>query len=416
MSDYEQRYPGTDVRRVEIDRHDGDVTVRWSARDDVLVGGEQAADVEVDGDTLTIKGDVEFGRRGSFNRSSLRVELPETVQETRIRVRNGDVELAQARGGIDARVDHGDLEIKGGRGELAAKLGAGDVKVETYAGPVALASGTGDVGMNDIEGPVTIQTGNGDVTLRGGRGDVAVQTARGDLLIRDRDAASAEVKTGAGDVSLNGGTIESVAVQTGMGDVQCRAGLGPGNHEFTTGAGDIAVAVPRDLSARIDATTVSGSIDSEVPLVAVGKRGPKSVLGRRLVGGIGESGARAEIRIRSVRGDVSITWLNGVSGTPSAPAGNWRGADDLNLDLDADVERDDDMSMRAIPVPPPAPPAPGAPEAPRPDLQPDTGTPERASDVAGEERAILSALAAGTLSIAEAERLLDALARRGSAS
>ncbi|HUZ02682.1 MAG TPA: DUF4097 family beta strand repeat-containing protein [Thermomicrobiaceae bacterium] len=398
MNDHEQRYPGADVRRVEIDGGDGDLSVRWSAREDVLVGGDETGvEVELDGDTLSVTRASTRGLLGIFSNPSLRVELPDTVREARVRVRSGDVVLEQARGGIEARVDHGDLRVRGGRGELAVKLGAGDVSVDAYSGPIAVASGAGDVGLTGVDGPLAIQSGAGDVTLRGGHGDVAIKSGRGDMVMRDRGGEHAEVKTGAGDVSITGGAIGSVAIQTGMGDVSCATVLGADDHEFTTGAGDITVAVPRGLSARIEATTVSGSIDSDIPLVAVGKRGPKSVLGRRLVGGIGDGAQRAEIRIRSVRGDVRLKWLDGAAAGRTASSTAWSDSpEDTDVDVEVDVDMDTKMDVETG----------DASETVAPKSEP-------APSGAGEERAILSALAAGTISVAEAERLLDALARRG---
>lgn len=393
MSVREQHYPGADVRRLEIDGGDGDLSVRWIARDDVLVAGaESGVEVEVDGDTLTITRASTRGLLGIFSNPPLGVEVPETVREARLRVRSGDMALEHALGGVEARVDHGDLRVRGGRGELALKLGAGDVSVEAYTGPIAASSGAGDVTLASTGGPVAIQSGAGDVALRGGQGDVAIKSGRGDTVVRDRSCDHAEIKTGAGDVSLTGGAVGSTAIQTGMGDVSCSTRLGAGEHEFTTGAGDITVAVPRGLAARIDATTVSGSINSDVPLVAVGKRGPKSMLGRRLVGGIGEGSQRAEIRIRSVRGDVRLKWLDGAGvATEAAPVGWSDAPEDADSDVEVDVDVDVDAGGSQI----------------------TTAAPEPASPGAGEERAILSALAAGTISVAEAERLLDVLARRG---
>lgn len=320
MSESEQRFPQGDVRRIEIRCHDGDVALRWSARDDVLVSADEAVDATIDGDTLTILPDTGLGPRGGTGGSPLRLELPETVQETRIRNRNGDVVLEQARGAVDAAVDRGHLEVRGGRGELAVKLGAGDVTVGAYTGPIAVTAGSGDVTLSDVGGPVAIQAGSGGVSLRGGAGDVAIQSGSGDIVVRDRACAHAEVTTGAGDVAISGGSSGSTAIQTASGAVDCATTLGTAEHGFSTATGDIRVAIPRELTARIDATTVNGAIDAEAPLVAVETRGPRRMFGRKLEGGIGEGAERAEIRIRSVRGDVRLTWLDGADVTPSAPA------------------------------------------------------------------------------------------------
>src|SRR3712207_7575171 len=50
---------------------------------------------------------------------------------------------------------------------------------------------------------------------------------------------------------------------------------------FVTGSGDLTVGLTRDLPARVEAVSALGSIHSDVTLVSVGQRGPKSMLDRK---------------------------------------------------------------------------------------------------------------------------------------
>jgi hypothetical protein len=229
--------------------------------------------------------------------------------------------------------------------------------------------------------------------------------------------------------------------------------------------------VPRGLSARIEAITTLGNIRSDLPLVSVGQRGPKSMFGRRLVGSLGEGTERAEISLRTARGDLRLEWLDGRGG---GEARDWPEAEvDIRIgDIGVHVDRAVGAAFAAAgwpfgqptpPTPPtepmgptpPTPPSPPSPPSP-PDViyaPPASPTAERRADDAAEgahfqppdpapspqvgraepaflpdpeagdppaerpappdreaeQRQILEALAAGRLSVADAERLLTAL-------
>jgi hypothetical protein len=207
--------------------------------------------------------------------------------------------------------------------------------------------------------------------------------------------------------------------------------LGLAAHTFNTNSGNISVAVPHGLAARIEAATTLGSIRSDLPLVSVGQRGPKSLFGRRLVGSLGDGPVRAEITLRTARGDIRLGWLDAA--VPPAPPG--AAAPDARA---AHEWRAGDLPVPPVPPAPPARPTPpevvirlpaatAAPAPPPADVRPatppaDAGPltlgraepaflPDAAPAAAPEaaQRRVLEALAAGQISVAEAERLLAAL-------
>ncbi|MDI3341325.1 MAG: DUF4097 family beta strand repeat-containing protein [Sphaerobacter sp.] len=386
MTGTEQRIPAARVKGVRIEGADGDLTVTWSAREDILIQGE-AIDVTQHGHHVEIAWSPLVASRpitsilGIGTGKLVEIDLPLTLREAEISLRTGDMRLTAPRGDVRVRLDRGDLDVTEGAGELEAKVGDGTIRVERFRGPVAIHSGAGDVKLERVDGKVAVQSGAGDVILRGGSGAVGLKLGVGDAVIDERQSDRLTVRLGSGDVIIRGGASAETSVQNGLGDITCRATLGLGQHDFTAGSGDIVVGVPRDLPARIEVVTARGDVSTDLPLVSVGKRGPRSVLGRRLVGSVGEGKERAELRVRTVRGDVDLRWL---AATGEAPA-----AEPAHAASPAPPEPAGDA---AIPLGPPLADAWQARES--------------------EERAILTELAAGRLTVAEAELLLDALARR----
>lgn len=401
----EQRIPAMGIQTVSINGRDGDVTVTWTTGEEIVVRGEQIEIDEHNGEA-TIAQEPREGFLGLLGTKGIEVELPETIAEVRIAARRGDVRLEGPRGDVNAKLDHGDIRARGGSGELALRLGAGDCRVDAYQGPVSIQTGAGDVSLIGIDGALTIQSGAGDITVRGGSGDVNLKSGAGDCEVLERDCDELSLKTGTGDVTIRGGQTRRTSIQSGLGDVGCTAMLGLGHHSVITGAGDVTLSVPRELPARIEVTTVHGEVESDIPLVTVGKRGPRSLFGRRLVGSTGEGEPRAEITVRTGKGDVAVRWLAATAA----------------------------LARPVVPAPPPAPSAPPSPPAPPAaatpgatnGAEPTPGTGEPAADVPAatapgdsnleaEERAILSELAAGALTVEEADYLLAALAQRRTA-
>ncbi|ACZ39572.1 DUF4097 family beta strand repeat-containing protein [Sphaerobacter thermophilus] len=415
MSTSEHRIAASGVDVLLIEGTEGDLRVTWTERDDILVRGDYV-EIEHDDDRVEISwqsatvANALTSILGIGTGSPVTVELPQTIRRTEITLRTGDLVLDSPRGTVQARVDRGDTIVDGGDGEIEMKLGGGTIRVERFTGPVTASSGAGDVKLTNVTGKVVVSAGAGDVLVQGGTGPVNLKLGAGDAVVDERDCDNLTIKLGTGDAIVRSGTSATTSIHNGLGDIVCRTVLGLGEHSFTTGSGDITVAVQRDIRARIEVITARGKIDSEIPLVSVGKRGPKSVLGRRLVGSIGDGDDRAEIRIRAVRGDVDLRWLTGAgarSTTPVRPAA---------------------PPSPSTPEPPVPPTPPALPEAPAPpegveaadsdtDVilvgPPAAETPRTdESEFENYQRVILSELAAGTLTVAEAERLLDALAQR----
>jgi hypothetical protein len=318
----------------------------------------------------------------------------------------GDVSVARRLGNVAVKIGMGDTSIAGCSGLLAINLGKGDVRVSDPATNVEIRTGNGDINVRrPLGGSLSINSGRGDVSIDGGEsGSVAVRTGKGDLRSSVRLLANVDqegddepesyedfddfeptdtfslgdLEIEANDDGVRIGRGSRNIVRLGPEGIQIRGSnreisLGPegirvggphtdesGNERFVfdTGRGDVHVDLPSDLNVRVE-VLATGDVKSDVPLVSVARPGPRGTM-KRLVGvadGTG-TGPRANIRVRTRRGDVSL------------------------------------HSVR---------------------VQPRVATPEQPTEEAAgrdeQARVILEALSRGDLSINEADRLLERLDR-----
>jgi DUF4097 and DUF4098 domain-containing protein YvlB len=132
---------------------------------------------------------------------------------------------------------------------------------------VEVHSGDGSVEVDPIAGSVDVRTGDGDVAVRGARGSIRLHTGDGSIHARGLDGA-VDASSGDGSVNLEG-RFDVLAVTTGDGKLVASAW--PGSRvvqpwHLETGDGSVALALPRDLGAHVDAQTGDGSVHSTIPL------------------------------------------------------------------------------------------------------------------------------------------------------
>jgi len=166
-------------------------------------------------------------------------------------------------------------------GDVVARSGDGSIRVEHVRGNLQLRTGDGSIRGTEIGGKMTLVTGDGSVTL---------EQAAGDL----------DVDTGDGSVSVTG-KLGTVKLHTGDGSITFRADEGSAmtdDWSMTTGDGGIAVYLPSDFDAQLDAHTGDGSIRSELKVTS--DNGDSSH--RTLRGKLGDGGKTFKIRT----GDGSI--------------------------------------------------------------------------------------------------------------
>jgi hypothetical protein len=205
------------------------------------------------------------------------------------------------------------IESRGDTIDISAATGGGRVMVDAFAerfeidlqvpahATVELATGDGDVTIRDLAGPVHVKTWDGSVRMQGTRGDVVVSTRGGRLLARGVEC-SLEAETAGGAMDLSG-RFGRLDLGSGAGAMQ--VAIQPGTHPaaawtLATTSGSLALALPRDLAAALDARTESGRLWCTLALPADAARDARSV-----------SGALAEgvtpLRVRTASGALRLS-------------------------------------------------------------------------------------------------------------
>lgn len=170
-------------------------------------------------------------------------------------------------------------------GNVYARSGDGSIRVERVRGRLELRTGDGSIRATDVGGRLVFATGDGSVTI---------DNAEGDL----------NVDTGDGSVSV-AGKLDVVKVHTGDGSITFRAEPGTSmkaDWSMTTGDGGVALYLPSDFAAELDAHTGDGAIRNE--LQVAGQGGESERARRTLKGRLGAGGRT--LRIRTGDGSVRL--------------------------------------------------------------------------------------------------------------
>jgi hypothetical protein len=171
-------------------------------------------------------------------------------------------------------------------GNLTAKSGDGSIRIEDVHGRLDVRTGDGSIRGRSVGGQMTFATGDGSVTL---------EEADGDL----------DIDTGDGSVSV-AGKLGAVKLHTSDGTITLRADAGTAMKDdwsLTTGDGSVAVYLPADFAAELDAHTGDGTIRNELKLAAEAEAGGDRESSRRtLRAKLGAGGKTLKVRT----GDGSI--------------------------------------------------------------------------------------------------------------
>ncbi len=250
------------------------------------------------------------------------------------------------------------------------------------------------------------------------RDGVHVRLGHGDVAFQELDAQLVSVRLGSGDIQMELGRVAELDLETARGDMELESVLPTTAWQLTTRNGDIRLELPGDAYARIDAATRHGEIECDAPLVRVGRPGPGARHGGRMVGTIGEgSGEPVDIHLESQHGDIQIEMERRPSRYAGVPTAAPRAA--------SKQERAMARQEPQVPVPPAPPTPPQSANAVVPVTVTDLAEPEAALNppnvgnaprsvqgsvqVYDSQFAILQALQAGEITVAEAEMLLRSL-------
>ena len=174
-----------------------------------------------------------------------------------------------------------DLDVDGDLGEVSVKTASGDVKLDGIGKALDVKTASGDIEIRSIEAGGSVVTASGDVEVRRIENAVTARSISGDIEI-GYSRAPLELTTTSGDLEVGSVAAGEVRFQSVSGDV--RIGVAPGTRVW------------------IDATSVSGDLESELGL---GDQAPET----------GEQEQASEVvplEGKTVSGDVEIVRAAGA--------------------------------------------------------------------------------------------------------
>ncbi len=156
----------------------------------------------------------------------------------------------------------------------------GGIEASGFESESSVRSTNGGMTLQDMTGGLEASSTNGKITLSACEGDLAVSSTNGRITVEEAKG------------SINASTVN--------GAVSFSGELVPGSrNELNTVNGPVEVQLLGEVSVRVDAACVHGSLNSHLPGLEV--LGPK---GRKLEGTVGDG--EAELTVQTVNGSVRV--------------------------------------------------------------------------------------------------------------
>jgi DUF4097 and DUF4098 domain-containing protein YvlB len=240
----------------------------------------------------------------------LHVDARDDVREAVVTLSGRGAEDAAERGTIDMR---GNVLIvalprKGGILDFLNRLGGQDavdvdvvvpsgtqVKVNSFTGDIAVSGRVGAADLASGAAAITVDDVDGNLRLRFGSGTADVVRVAGTVQARAGSGSCRFGEVGGAFTAACGSG--NISVGTAHGPVKTRAGSGDatveavhGDVDFVSGSGNVTLGLPPGRSARLDVTTGSGRVESDMPVEAQATTGTTPL----------------HIRVRTGSGDIRL--------------------------------------------------------------------------------------------------------------
>jgi hypothetical protein len=192
---------------------------------------------------------------------------------------SGKVVLEDVEGDVFLSSISGDIQILDARGQIDIGAAGSNIELNSVSGSVDIRSTSGDKRGEYISGPVTISQSSGLVDLKYLTGNLRVKSTSGNVYV--------EQEEGAVDITTHSG---KVAVKTELYS----------EREFfvETTTGSIFFTVPETSSGQVRMETVTGEINTELPLSV------SSFSKSKLIGSFGTGGSKISLVTSS--GDITL--------------------------------------------------------------------------------------------------------------
>lgn len=219
----------------------------------------------------------------SFGRSptvDLRIGVPSGVN-LQVRTISGDITLEQV----------------GGLGSVSTTSGA--IEASATEGSLAFSSASGDIDIADHVGNPSLNSLSGNIELSGeGVNGAKVESISGDLKL-SAVAGVVWAKSISGMIEIVEGRDLTLDVESTSGDIELSGSLAPGQAQRVRSvSGDITLELADPQGLRLELTTLSGSLESDLEL-------EQAVRERRLLSGRLGAGD-TDLLINTTSGNVSV--------------------------------------------------------------------------------------------------------------
>jgi DUF4097 and DUF4098 domain-containing protein YvlB len=265
--------------RLELEVFQGQVVVRTWDRDAVRIQAEHSpshgVEIHRSGDAITVEPDVERGY-GFAHTMDFEITVPRAFDLSLEGVALG-VDIVGSEGEIEVTTAHGSIDVQGGRGSII---------LESVNGPVRLEGARGDMEIVGVSGGVTIM----DCA-----GDIYAESVGGDLSFENVTSSDVEAGTVGGTLRYTG-TIED-----------------GGSYAFGSHAGSIWLNLPSTINAEIEALTLVGDIEIDLPGAPSGPESERGLPGLRkkeMSFEVGNGSARIEVE--TFAGTIRIQRTGGM--------------------------------------------------------------------------------------------------------
>jgi Putative adhesin len=160
----------------------------------------------------------------------------------------------------------GPIEIGGIAGTVAAGSGSGSIHVDNIGPNCRITTGSGRIQATNVHGAATLETGSGSMELTlSAPGDVKAQTGSGSIHI-DGVAGALRAGTGSGSIEVAGNITDEWRLGTGSGSI--RLHLAPNTHfnlNASSGSGSIHVNQPILTQGDMNRHHVTGAVNGGGP-------------------------------------------------------------------------------------------------------------------------------------------------------
>ena len=258
--------------QVEIDNLKGRIQVRPWDRNEVRITGSLGAGAEklvVEGGGRHLLVKAQYPRNGNRDSEPTTLLLQVPLQASL------DIDSVAA-----------DVDIDG--------VAPGDLQIDTVSGDIVVAAAPARARIESVSGDQRL-------TLNSPR--VGVESVSGDIVLNGRLKSEVSAETVSGDVRIDsrGEALRSLRLGSVSGDAGARVALAPGGEvRAETVSGDIRLVLPRNLSARVEASSFSGGLSAPGAKAQKEGFGTGSSLNHRYGNGDGE------IRLETFSGDAEV--------------------------------------------------------------------------------------------------------------